>query len=63
MIDKDTLYFFGIVVLCLLLIMLGLGSIHQTKRINELEIQIQEQQLLDQIGKQMLASRLNIDIR
>lgn len=63
MIDKDTLYFFGMIVLCLLLIMLGLGSINQTKRINELEIQMQEQQLIDSIGKHMLASRLNIDIR
>lgn len=63
MIDKDTPYFFGMIMLTLIIIMIGLDSIIQDKRIKELEIRMDEQQLLDQIGKQMLASRLNIDIR
>jgi hypothetical protein len=63
MINNDTPYFLGMIMLTIIIIMVGLDSIIQDKRINELEIQMQEQQLLDQIGKQMLASRLNINIR
>ena len=37
--------------------------LNQNNKIKELEILMDEQQLLDQIGKQMVASRLNINIR
>lgn len=44
-------------------IVLMLTVFKQSKKIKELEIRMDEQQLLDQIGKQMLASRLNINIQ
>ena len=48
-----------------LIVCIGLMFVilNQSNKIKELEILMDEQQLLDQIGKQMVASRLNINIR
>ncbi len=52
-----------IIAVSLLSILLMIYIFKQDNRIKELEIRMDEQQLIDTIGKHMLASRLNIDIR
>jgi hypothetical protein len=52
-----------IIAVSFLSILLMIYIFKQDNRIKELEIRMDEQQLIDTIGKHMLASRLNIDIR
>jgi preprotein translocase subunit SecG len=52
-----------IVLVSIICIGLMFVILNQSNKIKELEILMDEQQLLDQIGKQMVASRLNINIR
>lgn len=56
----EVILFFWMVFVGVAIFMLGVHGVIQSKKINELEIILQEQQLIDNIGKQMLASRLNI---
>ena len=57
---EEAILFFWMVFVGVAIFMLGVDSIHKNKRINELEIMLQEQQLIDSIGKQMITSKLNI---
>lgn len=56
----EAILFFWMMFLGIVVFMLGVNGVIQSKKINELEIQMHEQQLIDSIGKQMVVSRLNI---
>ncbi len=49
-----------IILACVFSLMFTMFLWEQNDRINKLEIMLQEQQLIDSIGKQLVVSRLNI---
>lgn len=56
----EAILFFWMLFVGVAVFMLGVQGVIQSKKINELEIQMHEQQLIDSIGKQMITSKLNI---
>lgn len=56
----EAILFFWMLFMGIAVFMLGVHGVIQNKKINELEIMLQEQQLIDSIGKQLVVSKLNI---